>query len=164
MRKRTYSYFLLMGSLLALMGLYVMLAGTLPFGGYRIHGYSSIPPVVCPGATLQLEADVEFRPPRYATLGDYRLVTYWSNPKGGRTEVETFTGSFRDSARGRRVVLSPVLRTAPQTAGAWRLVSVVTYKGKVLGWERNAETPFSTPEPVLETLAPDSPRCLPPEE
>ena len=165
MRRRTYGYFLTMGSALASIGLYILLAGTLPFYGYQVHGYSSIPPVLCPATALQLEADVEFNPPRYARLGDYRLSTYWTKPGGGRTEVETFAGTFENSRPGRRTVLSPIIRTAPAEPGVWRLVSITTYRGEVLGLGgRGHQTEYTTPEPVLETLSADNPRCLPPEE
>ncbi len=160
MRKRTYAYILLMGSLAALLGLYILFAGlVLPFGGYTIHGYKSIPPVVCPGETLQLSTDVEFAPPRYARLGSYRLVTYWVNTQGTRTEGETFRGSFADSQAGRRFVLSPVLRTAPPTEGDWKLVSNVYYEGTVLRARRSAEAMYTTPEPVLRTLPLEATEC-----
>ena len=151
-------------SIAALGGVYIVVASSLiPFNGYQVVRYIAVPSEGCAGTTITLNVERVLPRPLLGRLDSYTLVTNWiATESGTMTADEFFSGVYEGPQNyGHDTVPSPALRSAPDREGHWRLNSMFTLKGRVLGWPRSAVTNFTSPD-IFVSLPESDPRCKQP--
>lgn len=137
----------------------------LPFAPYNPYSYETIPPVSCPNADVVVSVDRSIDTPFLGSIKTSDSASHWETVlpndelKGDQIDPsEAKSVSIAPSPR--KVIVSPVVRSAPASPGRYVLVTELTVWGRVgFVGGRNQVLTLVSDEPVT-VLAESDPRCL----
>jgi hypothetical protein len=118
-----------------ILGMFIIITGFLglfliPFEPYKFYSWQGIPNEVCPAAPISTSTVTEVEPGLY-TIGDAK--GYAAIVNSNKVPVDTWAIDVDVRPHPKQVMPSGVIRTAPETRGAYKLSNKVTINGRTFG-------------------------------
>jgi hypothetical protein len=127
----------------------------IPYRPVTAYGYTAIPPVVCPGEPVEVWAEWEVRDHL-----DRLHVEYGWSQAGEDSILYGGEDDFKDIPPfERRVVRSPIIRSAPADPGRWRLSNDYEAHGRRLGLPARQDLDDVTSDDFVQVLSHSAPEC-----
>lgn len=128
------------------------------FAPYTLYGFESVPEAACAGEPIKVSVDREIGGPNPSYQADFD--TYWTRerPDGQMDVFGSSSGRIELERHPRKLVESPILRTAPDAPGEWFLETRLIVSGSIRHVEREQELTARARDPIT-VLPPGDPRC-----